>query len=86
MSALRCSKYDPPSQVPDIALRMPILDRELHAATLDIYALGPRPLYELFRELRRGAELPWVIRRYARLNRDDRFRGILNELDGRRLY
>ena len=37
-----------------------------------IHALGERPLFELFRELERGADLHGALERYARLARSPR--------------
>jgi hypothetical protein len=47
-----------------------------------IHALGPRPLYELFRELDRGAPLSPALERYADLSA---YRDFIRALDGDRL-
>jgi hypothetical protein len=47
-----------------------------------IHKLGPRPLFELLRELASGAELMFVLERYARI---EPFAGFITHLNGDRL-
>jgi hypothetical protein len=42
-------------------------DSRLQRLAAQIHTLGPRPLYELLRELNAGAELGPTLERYARL-------------------
>jgi hypothetical protein len=53
------------ARLPTEAIRVPA-PRLQHLAR-QIHALGERPLFELFRELERGADLHGALERYARL-------------------
>jgi len=44
-----------------------MMDPRLQRLAAQIHTLGPRPLYELLRELDAGAELRPTLERYARL-------------------
>jgi hypothetical protein len=47
-----------------------------------IHRLGPRPLFELLRELDSGADLIFVLERYARI---ESFTGFITQLNGDQL-
>jgi hypothetical protein len=47
-----------------------------------IHKLGPRPFFELLRELASGADLPSVLERYARI---EPLAGFITHLNGDRL-
>jgi hypothetical protein len=57
-------------------------DARLRRLAAEIYLLGPRPLYELFRELAHGAELHPTLEAYARLSP---LAGFIRVHDGHRL-
>jgi hypothetical protein len=63
--------------------RLPTIpDDRLRYLAAHIHALGPRPLFELLRELAHGAPLGRSLERYARLYR---LKDFIAELGGREL-
>jgi hypothetical protein len=62
-----CEKARNATWSPSAAIRKPGLPDRNRELAREVHALGPRPLYELLRELDRGAPLLETLRHYSEL-------------------